>query len=268
MPPWQAALLGLVEGLTEFLPVSSTGHLILLDHWLGQQSEGAHAFEIVIQAGALLAVVVHYRARLLALARGLLAGERGAQRLGLALALGFAPAAVVGLALGKAIKHALFGPLPVAAAQIGGGLLMLAMPRLLRARPRVEGVEHVTLRRALAIGVGQCGALWPGMSRSMCTILAAEASGLTTATAAEFSFLLALPTLGAATAYEALKSWRVLVTTVPPTSLAVGLGTSFVVAWVVIAAFVRSLGRIGLAPFGVYRIALGLLVLAVMLPAR
>ncbi|RYE86090.1 MAG: undecaprenyl-diphosphate phosphatase [Myxococcales bacterium] len=266
MPPWQAALLGLVEGLTEFLPVSSTGHLILLDHLLGQQGAGAHAFEIVIQAGALLAVVVHYRQRLAGLLAGLAAREPGAVRLATALVVAFVPAAALGLLLGKKIKRLLFGPLPVAAALIGGGLLMLALPWLLRRRERVEGLEHVTPRRALAIGVGQCAALWPGMSRSMSTILAAEVAGLTTATAAEFSFLLALPTLGAATAYEALKSWHDLVAEVPPASIAVGLVTSFVVAWVVIAAFVRSLGRVGLVPFGVYRIALGSLVLWRLVP--
>ena len=152
--------------------------------------------------------------------------------------------------LGKVIKRVLFGPIPVAAALIGGGVAMIVLPRLLRLRPRVEGVEHVTARRALAIGLGQCGALWPGMSRSMCTILAAEATGLTTATAAEFSFLLALPTLGAATAYEALRSWRDLLAAVPPASMAIGLVTSFVVAWVVIAPSSARSAASGWRPSG------------------
>ncbi|MCU0655920.1 MAG: undecaprenyl-diphosphate phosphatase [Polyangiaceae bacterium] len=260
MNPWEAALLGLVEGLTEFLPVSSTGHLILVGHLLRLEGEGAHAFEIVIQLGALLAVVVHYRRLLGARLGGLFRRERASLDLLVALLLAFAPVAAAGLLLRKAIKRWLFGPGPVAAALVVGGLAMILLPRLLRGRPRVDGLEQVTPRRALLIGLGQCLALWPGASRSMCTILAAEAAGLSTATAAEFSFLLALPTLGAATLYEAMKSWRPLLETVPPLSMAVGLAVSFLVAWAVIAAFLRYLARTGLAPFGVYRLALGLVV--------
>lgn len=260
MNPWQAALLGLVEGLTEFLPVSSTGHLILLGHYLALEGEGAQAFEIVIQFGALLAVVVHYRKLLGARAAGLFRKEKASFDLALALVIAFVPVAVVGLALRKAIKRLLFGPTPVAVALVVGGLVMLVLPRLLKGRERLDGLEHVTPKRALLIGLGQCFSLWPGTSRSMCTILTAEAVGLSTATAAEFSFLLALPTLGAATVYEALKSWKALLTSISAPSLAVGLVVSFLVAWAVIAAFLRYLAHTGLAPFGAYRIVLGLLV--------
>ena len=228
MNPWQAALLGLIEGLTELLPVSSTGHLILVGHLLKLEGEGAQAFEIVIQLGALLAVVVHYRRLLGARLAGLLRREQAS--------------------------------LDLAAALLVGGLVMLAMPRLLRGRARLDGLEHVTPRRALLIGLGQCFSLWPGTSRSMCTILAAEAAGLSTATAAEFSFLLALPTLGAATVYEGLKSWKALVASVPALPMVTGLLVSFLVAWAVIAAFLRYLAHTGLAPFGVYRLILGLVV--------
>lgn len=260
MHPWQAALLGLVEGLTEFLPVSSTGHLILVGHLLHLEGDGAHAFEIVIQLGALLAVVVHYRRLLAERAAGLFRGDRAAIDLLIALLTAFAPVAVVGLLLRKPIKRLLFGPGPVAVALVVGGLVMLVLPRLLRGRERLHGLEHVTPRRAALIGLGQCLSLWPGMSRSMSTILAGEMTGLSTSTAAEFSFLLALPTLGAATVYEALKSWRELLAAVEVPSLVIGMAVSFVVAWAVIAAFLRYLGRAGLAPFGVYRILLGLAV--------
>jgi undecaprenyl-diphosphatase len=264
MNPLQAALLGLIEGLTEFLPVSSTGHLILVGHLLHLEGEGAHAFEIVIQLGALLAVVVHYRRLLGARLAGLLRREQRSIDLLLALGIAFAPVAVVGLLLRKVVKRFLFGPGPVAAALVVGGLVMLALPRLLRGRERLDGLEHVTPRRALWIGLGQCLSLWPGTSRSMCTMLAAEVAGLSTATAAEFSFLLALPTLGAATVYEAIKSWGALLAAIPPASMLVGLVTSFLVAWAVIAAFLRYLAHTGLAPFGVYRILLGVAVFALL----
>jgi len=256
--PAHAALLGLVEGLTEYLPVSSTGHLILVTHWLGHTGEGADAFDIVIQLGAILAVVVHYRKLLALHAEGLVKGSPASRRLLLALALGFAPTAVTGLLLRKKIKALLFGPGPVAAALVVGGLVMLAVEwrAARRAARGAEGLEHVTPMRGLLIGLGQCVSMWPGSSRSMCTIVAGQLAGLSTATAAEFSFLLGLPTLGAATVYEAIKSRHVL-GEVGFTNVAVGLVVSFVVAWAVIAAFLAYLKRRGLAPFAVYRIALG-----------
>jgi undecaprenyl-diphosphatase len=261
-----AIVLGLVEGLTEFLPVSSTGHLVLMSHWLGSSDEGAKSFDIVIQLGAILAVVVHYRALLLERLRGLLARDERAVRLFGALVVAFIPAALVGLVLGKTIKRLLFGPLPVAAALFVGGVVMIVLERFRRSHhvSGETGVEQVTWRRALLIGVGQCFSLWPGMSRSMSTIVAGQLSGLSTPTAAEFSFLLSIPTLGAATVYEGFKSRHELMHGVGGLELAVGLVVSFVVAWVVIAAFIRYLGKRGLAPFGWYRIALAVLVFALL----
>lgn len=262
-----AALLGLVEGLTEFLPVSSTGHLILVSHWLGATGEGAKSFDIVIQLGAILAVVVHYRALLAERLRGLVARDRASWRLFGALSVAFVPAALVGLVLGPTIKRLLFGPLPVATALVLGGVLMIGVERLRRAR-KVEGsvgTEQVSLRRALWIGLGQCFALWPGMSRSMSTIVAGQLAGLSTGTAAEFSFLLSIPTLGAATLYEVYKArhgFGDASSGVGVPQLLVGLVVSFLVAWLVIAAFLRYLGRHGLEPFGYYRIVLGAVVLA------
>jgi undecaprenyl-diphosphatase len=257
-----AALLGLVEGVTEYLPVSSTGHLILVSHFLGSESEGSKSFDIVIQLGAILAVVIHYRALLIERVKGLFAGSREAMNLFGALGVAFFPTAMAGLMFRKVIRERLFGPIPVAIALIVGGVVMIGVERV-RAQRKVEGqtgLEHVTPARALMIGVGQCFSLWPGTSRSMCTIVAGQLAGLSTATAAEFSFLLALPTLGAATLYELYKERHEIFATVGVSQLAVGLAVSFLVAWAVVASFLRWLRFRGLEPFGWYRIAVGVAV--------
>jgi undecaprenyl-diphosphatase len=273
MPPHIAVLLGIVEGLTEYLPVSSTGHLVLAGHLLGlpDGDPATSSFEIVVQLGAILAVVAHYRGLLVQRLRGLWSRDPVSLRLLAALAIAFVPTAAAGLLLRKTIKAHLFGVLPVAIALVVGGVAMIVIERILRQRPSLlaagaetraaEGLEHVTPQRALAIGLAQCLSLWPGASRAMCTILAGQLVGLSTATAAEFSFLLALPTLGAATAYEASRARHVLATSVGGASLVIGLCVSFVVAWAVIATFLKYLRRHGLEPFGWYRIVLGMVVL-------
>lgn len=285
MPPQIALVLGIVEGLTEYLPVSSTGHLVLAGHWLGLSDDdpATSSFEIVIQLGAILAVVAYYRDLLADRMRGLLRGDPVAIRLLVALAVAFAPTAAMGLLLRKAIKAHLFGPLPVAIALAVGGVAMIVVERTLRAKRGSagspggaqlgvaagppggaklgDGLELVTAPRAFAIGLGQCLSLCPGASRAMCTIVAGQLTGLTTATAAEFSFLLALPTLGAATLYEAAKARHALASNVGGTSLAIGLLVSFVIAWAVIATFLKYLRTRGLEPFGWYRIVLGIIVL-------
>lgn len=268
MSPLTAVLLGVVEGVTEYLPVSSTGHLVLASHLLGHTDEGAGAYDIVIQLGAILAVVVHYRKLLGERVVGLMRRDAASVRLLVCLIVGFVPTAVLGLVLHKKIKTLLMGPTPVALALVVGGIVMIGVEvyRALRARGReneqigANGLEHVTPLRAFYIGLGQCVSMWPGSSRSMCTIVAGQLSGLSTATAAEFSFLLGLPTLGAATLYEMYKS-RALLGEIGALNVAIGLVVSFVVAWAVIAAFLAYLKRRGLVPFGIYRIVLGLLVL-------
>jgi undecaprenyl-diphosphatase len=177
------------------------------------------------------------------------------------------PTAITGLLFRKVIKSYLFGPEPVAVALVVGGIVMIAVERY-RARRRIEGahgLEHLTWQRALAIGVGQCFAMWPGTSRSMCTIVAGQMAGLSTATAAEFSFLLSLPTLGSATLFEAYKGRHELASSVGGANVALGLIVSFLVAWGVIAGFLRYLKRRGLEPFGYYRIAVGLVIGAMVL---
>ena len=272
MSPTVAALLGVVEGVTEYLPISSTGHLILASRLLGQTGEGAESFDLVIQLGAILAVLVQYRRLLAKKTAGLLRGDRASRDLFLALALGFAPTAVLGLLLRKKIKALLFGPLPVAAALVVGGIVMIAVELVLARRPRPspapgpdggDGLEQVTPWRGFCIGLGQSVSMWPGSSRSMCTILTGQIVGLSTPTAAEFSFLLGLPTLGAATLYEAYKS-RAALGAIGAANVAIGLLVSFLVAWAVIAAFIAYLKRRGLVPFGIYRIAVGLLVFALV----
>jgi undecaprenyl-diphosphatase len=265
MPLWIAVVLGIVEGVTEFLPVSSTGHLVIAERLLGGGGEGHASFDIVIQLGAVLAVLIHYRKLLLERAAGALRKDPRAISLFYALAIAFVPVAVIGLAVRRTIKEHLFGLVPVAGALIAGGVLMIVVERWLRAkpdRPVLDGLEHVTPKRALLIGIGQCAALWPGTSRSMVTIVTGQLAGLSTATSAEFSFLLALPALGAATLYEGWKARHELLTEGGGASLAIGLVVSFLVAWAALASFLSYVKKHGVEPFGYYRIALGALVLA------
>ncbi len=272
----QAFILGVVEGLTEFLPVSSTGHLILVDKLFlgGNQAAAAEqaardAFNIVIQLGALAAVVIYYRHLLWRTFRGLFRKDPQAWRLTLSLGIAFLPAAVVGLLAHVWIKEFLFGVWPVVGALAFGGIAMIGVEKE-RARRNLtgfEGLDGVTPRRALVIGIAQCAALWPGMSRSMSTIVGGQVAGLSTATAAEFSFLLSLPTLGAACLFDLAQTGPgILEAGRGPLPLAAGLATSAFVAWIVIGSFLRYLKSHGLIPFGIYRIgiaaALTLIVLA------
>jgi undecaprenyl-diphosphatase len=259
--PLIAALYGIVEGLTEYLPVSSTGHLILLARLLHRE---AGTFEIVIQFGAIFAVLVHYRGLLLERFRGLFSGDPRSRALLLALGVGFLPMAVVGYAIGKKVKEALFAPIPVAIALIAGGVLMIAIERLPPRGEPIDTVDGVTLKHALVVGLGQCLAIFPGASRSMCTIVAGRLVGLSRRTAAEFSFLLGLPTLGAATAYSALKERKELIHGIGLANVGIGMVVSFFVAWAVVAVFLRYLTKRGLEPFGVYRIVLGIVVLVAL----
>lgn len=267
MTPIEAAILGVVEGLTEFLPVSSTGHLSLVSSAMGHDDDATKALDVVIQAGAIVAVAIYYRKLFVDLVKGVVARDRDKLRLAGALAVAFIPAAVVGLALHKKIKELLFGPKPVAYALIVGGVAMIAVEVWRRAKKvRTEaGLEKVTLGRALAIGIAQCASLWPGTSRSMSTIIGGQVSGLDTPTAAEFSFLLSVPVLGAATAFDLVKSRHELLDSpTGPTALVIGLVTAFIVSMLAIAGFLRYLKRYGLLPFGLYRIVLGVVVLVLV----
>ncbi len=264
--PLEAAILGLVEGITEYLPVSSTGHLILAGRLLGLEGDAVKDFDVVIQAGAVLAVLGLYRNRVAQMARGLVGRDGNGLTLLLNLFVAFLPSAVVGLLFEKKIKALLFFPRPVAAALAVGGVVMIVLDLLLRPRRERNGrpLEALGLPGALVIGLCQCLALWPGTSRSLVTILGALAVGLTPLAAAEFSFLLALPTLGAATVYELAKHHHELALGVGPLAAAVGLVVAGVSAALAVKGFVAWLVKHGLVPFGVYRIVLALAVLRFM----
>ncbi|MGH8712997.1 MAG: undecaprenyl-diphosphate phosphatase [Casimicrobiaceae bacterium] len=257
-----AAVLGLVEGLTEFLPVSSTGHLIVAGSLLHYTGERAKLFEIVIQAGAIVAVCWEYRARLLAVARGLVR-ERNAQRFVLNLAIAFLPAAVLGLAFGRAIKAGLFAPVPVAGAFIAGALVILWAERRQRRRPdsvRIHTVDEMHWTDALKVGVAQAFALIPGMSRSGATIIGGMLFGLSRQAATEFSFFLAIPTLFAATGYELVKNRQSLAGS-DLSMIVVGFAVAFVSAFFTIRALLRYVAHHDFVPFAWYRIAFGLVIL-------
>jgi undecaprenyl-diphosphatase len=257
-----AAILGLVEGLTEFLPVSSTGHLIVAGSLLNFTGERAKLFEIVIQAGAIVAVCWEYRARLFAVARGL-PRDRGAQRFVLNLLIAFLPAAVLGLAFASAIKARLFAPVPVAGAFIAGALVILWAERRQRARPdsvRIGSVDELRWTDALKIGFAQAFALIPGTSRSGATIIGGMLFGLSRQAATEFSFFLAIPTLFAATGYDLVKN-RHLLSTGDLSMIAVGFAVAFISAFFTIRALLRYVAHHDFVPFAWYRIAFGLVIL-------
>lgn len=270
-----AAILGVVEGLTEYLPVSSTGHLILANHAMDfshfadpahpltsgiVKMPGVDAFDIVIQLGAILAVLGLYRKRVAQMLRGLVGRDPAGLWLLGNLVLAFLPAAVVGLAAHHWITEHLFNPMSVIGALAVGGVLMIVVEHVFwrrrRDAKRTTDVCGVRPWQALVIGMAQVLAMWPGTSRSMITILAALVIGLDMVAAAEFSFLLALPTLGAATVYAGYKNWSELTTYVGVDAMIVGLVVSGLVAAVAVKGFVRWLSGHGLVPFGIYRLVL------------
>lgn len=253
-----ALWLGLIEGLTEFLPVSSTGHLVLAEHVLALHGPAVDSYSVVIQLGALLAAVVHYRRLFVSTFVGVLRREPAAVALFRNLILASLPLLALGYLLGKHIKAQLFRPLPIALALFFGGILMLLVELYQRRRPPA-GRDGASLSPAGALLTGcvQALALWPGTSRSMACIVGGQLAGLPRAAAADFAFLLALPTLGVATLYELLKHGAQVFQTLGIGPVLLGLLTSFLVGWAVIAAFIRYLGRFGLWPFALYRIALG-----------
>ncbi len=293
----EAVILGIVEGITEYLPISSTGHLILANHALGmthftgergplgslmEKNEALDSFDIVIQLGAILAVMGLYRRRVGQMLAGLrgaaqalaarrpLAGMEENARKGfklLALLLvAFLPAAVFGKLFHGPIEEHLFGPLPVVYALAAGGVLMIVVEYRFwlrdRGRPRIADIEQLMFRQALFIGMMQVVAMWPGTSRSMMTMIAGLIIGLDMMAAAEFSFLLALPTLGAATLYSGYKHWQALDESAGMLALAVGLVVSWGTAVIAVKGLVKWLTHHGLIPFGIYRIVLAGVLLA------
>ena len=248
-------LLGIVEGLTEFLPVSSTGHLILAGELLGFKGDVSTTFDIVIQLGAILAVIVLYWQRFWQVALGLLGWQQGAVAFTRNILLGFLPSAVIGLLVYKMVKAMLEQPIIVAVSLIVGGIAILVIERLVTRTP-VDSVEAMPAGTALGIGVVQCLSMIPGVSRSGATIMGALSLGVERKTAAEFSFFLAVPTMLAASGYDLLKSHEAL-TGSDWIAIAIGFVVSFVVALLVIRWFVGVVARHGFAPFAWYRIVAG-----------
>ncbi len=254
----KALVLGVVEGLTEFLPISSTGHLIIAGQLLGFHDDKAKVFDIAIQLAAILAVLWLYRARLGRVVAGL-AGDPAARRFALNLIIGFTPAAVLGLMFASQIKAYLFNPLVVATAFIVGGLLILWAERRQHV-VRIESVDAMRAGDALKVGFAQALAMIPGTSRSGATIIGGLFFGLSRKAATEFSFFLAIPTMFAATLYDVYKH-RQLFSAADLPLFAVGAAASFVSALLCVRWLLRYVSSHDFTPFAWYRIAFGLVVL-------
>lgn len=278
---WQAIILGIVEGLTEYLPVSSTGHLLVVQAVLGigvdgeQAKTAADAYAICIQGGAILAVLTLYwkRARQAVVGWagkvGIGEGDEAGFRLGLTLLAAFLPAAVIGLAFNDWIKEQLFGPWPVVWAWLVGGLAILAVAWARAARgatPKTgKELEDLTVLMALGIGLLQCVAMWPGVSRSLVTIVGGVLIGLSLRAAVEFSFLLGVVTLGAATVYDGMKHGSKIAEFYGPLEIALGVVFAFVSAVIAVKWMVAYLQKHGMAIFGYYRVGIALLIGALLL---
>ena len=256
----KAAIMGVVEGLTEFLPISSTGHLILAGTLLGLDGDKDKVFEIAIQTGAIFAVILVYWQKISSTVRGL-SHSAEAQRFAFNVLIGFLPAVVMGLLLGKAIKANLFTPEVVATAFIVGGFIILWAERRPASAVRVHEVESMRGRDALKVGLVQCLAMIPGTSRSGATIIGGMLLGLSRRAATDFSFYLAIPTLIGAGVYSLYKE-RALLSMADMPLFAVGLLMSFVSAWICVRWLLRFISTHSFEVFAWYRIAFGVVVLA------
>ena len=259
----KAAIMGVVEGLTEFLPISSTGHLILAGALLGFDDDKAKVFDIAIQTGAIFAVILVYwqkiRETMVALPN-----SRQAQRFALNVLIGFLPAVVLGLTFGKVIKEHLFTPMVVASTFILGGFVILWAERRAPVATRVATVDDMSPLDALKVGLAQCLALVPGTSRSGSTIIGGMLMGLSRKAATDYSFFLAMPTLIGAGVYSLYKE-RALLSVGDAPLFAVGLAFSFVSAWICVRWLLRYISSHSFVPFAWYRIAFGCVVIATSL---
>lgn len=254
MSIWQAVLLGLIEGLTEFLPVSSTGHLLLVEHFLGISSP-KRVFEVLIQLGAILAILSVYFGRLWKLLMDL-PREKAAQRFVLAILVAFLPAAIIGVTLHKYIKEVLFEtPMLICISLIIGGFVLLAVDRM-KFDTVYTDVHDIPIMPALAIGCCQCLAMIPGVSRSGATIVGAMLLGTSKRAAAEFSFYLAMPTMAGAFAVDLFKNYKDLDRSAA-ISIAIGFVVAFIVGVLVVRYLLEFVSRHGFAPFAWWRIVVG-----------
>lgn len=255
MTIWQAVVLGIVEGVTEYLPVSSTGHLLVAQRLLGMpESDEANAFAICIQAGAIMAVLGLYFSRVKQVAGGLFTGDPVGRRLAANLVVAFGPAAVIGFLFDDLIESVLFGMWPIVTAWFVGGLFILGFERWQRRSPAF-GLESLPVSSALLIGLAQCVAMWPGTSRSLVTIVAGVLVGLSLPAAVEFAFLLGVVTLSAATAFKGLQHGDVMLAAYGPAPIAAGFVTAWLSAVLAVKWMVGWLNQRGLGIFAWWRIA-------------
>jgi undecaprenyl-diphosphatase len=257
----KAIIIGIVEGITEFLPISSTGHMIIVGNLINFTGDFANLFEVVIQLGAILAVVFLYWDKIWNSLKNLMPGQWGF-RLWLNIIVAFLPSAVIGLLTKDYIEAHLFRTITVVLALIIGGFLMIIIENKYRKKKGIKDIDRISLKQAFFIGCFQCLALWPGMSRSASTIMGAWISGLSSVAAAEFSFFLAIPTMVAASALTLIKGGMVIRTTTEVIALGVGFLVSFIVAYFVIEKFIGFLQKKPMRIFAIYRIFIGVLLLA------
>jgi undecaprenyl-diphosphatase len=267
---WQPLILGIVEGLTEYLPVSSTAHILLAQRLLGiEQNEASDAYAVVIQAGAILAVLGIYSRRVWEMLQGLAGKNPAGLRLAIQIIVAFLPAAIIGVLFNKKIKEHLFHLWPICGAWFIGGLVILAFAAWMRRNPsRGRSIAALTIRGAFVIGLLQCLGMIPGTSRSLVTILGGLIVGLNMAAALEFSFLLGLVTLTAATVHDGYKHGHAMMAAYDPSQMAIGCAAAAVAAFVAVKWMILYLQRNGLAVFGWYRIALAIVVAGLILSEK
>jgi undecaprenyl-diphosphatase len=255
----KSILIGIIEGVTEFLPISSTGHMVLAGSIINFKGQFANLFEIFIQFGAILAVVVLFRHKIIASLKALRPGQFGF-RLWLGILIAFIPAAVVGVIFNKKIEEYLFHPVPIAISLLVGGVVMIIAERRYKNNNKTVKPEDVTVKQGFIIGLFQCLSLWPGFSRSASTIIGGWVVGMTTAAAAEFTFFLAIPTMFAASGYSLIKSGLKLDAS-EVVMLIVGFVVAFIMALVVVKKFIDYLRHKPLRVFAHYRIIIGVIIL-------
>lgn len=256
----KAIIIGIVEGITEFLPVSSTGHMIIVGHFINFTGEFAELFEVVIQLGAILAVVVLYWNKIIQSIKDIFTPDMRGLKFWINVLVASIPAGILGVLFNDKIKEKLFNPVTVSSALVIGGFLMIFIEKKYRKRNKTKSIDDIKLGQALFVGCFQCLALWPGMSRSASTIMGAWISGMSTVAATEFSFFLAIPVMIGASGVALIKT-HIAMTNIEVIALTVGFIVSFLVALVVIEKFIGFLKKRPMRVFAVYRIFIGIIIL-------
>ena len=256
----KAIIIAIVEGVTEFIPISSTGHMIIVGNAINFKGDFANQFEVVIQLGAILAIIVLYRNKIFTSVKAFFKGKPSGVKFWTNIIVAFIPAAVLGFLLNDKIDEYLFNPATVALALVVGGVLMIILENKLRHKCTIRKVEQITMIQAFKIGCFQCLALWPGMSRSASTIMGGWSTGIATVAATEFSFFLAIPTMIGATGLTLFKSGFNF-NTGEIITLVIGFITAFLVALVVVERFISYLGKKPMKVFAIYRIIVGIALL-------